>query len=96
MKGIGEISYQSCETCFTFMNSLSRWYQESQDARSPQMERPGLSCHPHPEESLYATKSSQKPSTSPAPSLSLSGADNPGSRYPSLSHHTPRSNFIRN
>ena len=26
--------------------------------------------------------------------LSLSGADNPGSRYPSLSHHTPRSHFI--
>ena len=24
------------------------------------------------------------------------GSDNPGSRYPSLSHYTPRSNFIRN
>ena len=24
----------------------------------------------------------------------LSGADNPGSRYPCLSHNTPRSNFI--
>jgi len=26
--------------------------------------------------------------------LSLRGADNPSSRYPSLSHNTPRSNFI--
>ena len=44
MKSIGEILSQSFEeTCFTFTDYLSWWYHESQDAQSPQMERPGLS-----------------------------------------------------